>query len=186
MVRELKIARAPRQEGKTHPIAELHPGPAGQGLAAQGLAAQGLAAPGQAQSASSCEYRAVSKDGRIVCSKIVEGDNEVSPNVCRSCPFKLINCAHLCFSLCQTSSSPLVVRYNGRTEIWDDNPPELEFERAACTARVVPIYEPRSCSGCTMQQPLQSPAKEPKRRKQAAGLGKVVPFPSHEALAATG
>ena len=176
MVRELQIARPPRQKGKIRPIADVHPGPVGQGLAA----------PVQAQSASSCEYRAVSKDGRIVCSKIVEGDNEVSPNICRSCPFKLINCAHLCFSLCQTSSSPLVVRYNGRTEIWDDNPPELEFERAACTARVIPIYEPRSCSGCSMQLPLQPPAEEQKRRKQAAGLGKVVPFPSHEALAATG
>lgn len=171
MVSELQIARLARQGGEAPQVADLHPRPAAQY---------------QAQNASSCEYRAVSKDGRIVCSKIVEGDNEVSPNVCRACPFKAINCAHLCFSLCQTSSSPLVVRYNGRTEIWDDDPPELELERAACTARVIPVYGPRSCSGCTMQQPVQPSAAEPKRRKQAAVPGKVVPFPSHGALAATG
>jgi hypothetical protein len=134
---------------------------------------------------SPCEYRTVSKDGRVVCAKIVEGDNQVSPNVCRGCPFKAVNCAHLRFSLQQTSPSPLIVRYNGRTEIWDDDPPELRFEHAACAARITPIENPRSCIGCPLRQALQAPVK---RRGQhlRANPGKVVPFPQREAVAATG
>jgi hypothetical protein len=128
----------------------------------------------------------VAKDGRIICSRIVEGDNEVSPNVCRDCPFKTVNCSHLRFSLRKTSPSPLIVRYNGRTEIWDDGPCELSFERAACTARVMPVYEPRSCAGCTLHKALQAPVKRPSRRREAAAMGKVVAFPSHEPLAVAG
>jgi hypothetical protein len=135
---------------------------------------------------SPCEHRTVSKDGRIVCAKIVEGDNQVSPNVCRVCPFKAVNCAHLRFSLRQTSPSPLVVRYNGRTEIWDDGPAELRFEHAACSARVTPIEHPRSCVGCPLRQALQAPAEEQIRRRRTSGAGKVVPFPQREAVAATG
>ena len=138
------------------------------------------------QGLSSCEHRKVSKDGRIVCAQIVEGDNEVSPNVCRDCPFKEVNCSHLRFTLRQTLPSRLVVRYNGRTEVWDDDPPELHFERAACTAKVTPVYEPRSCEGCTLRQPQQTPVERPKRKRQVAGAGKVVSFPSREALVAAG
>jgi hypothetical protein len=138
------------------------------------------------QSTSSCQHRTVAKDGRIICSRVVEGDCEVSPNVCRDCPFRSVNCTHLRFSLRQTSPSPLVVRYNGRTEIWDDGPCELSFERAACTAKVMPVYEPRSCAGCTLHKPLQTPVKAPSRRRKAAAMGKVVAFPSHEPLAVAG
>jgi hypothetical protein len=140
----------------------------------------------RAQSLSSCEHRKVSKDGRIVCAQIVEGDNEVSPNVCRDCPFKAVNCSHLRFTLRQTLPNRLIVRYNGRTEIWDDDPPELHFERAACTAKVTPVYEPRSCAGCTLRQPVQAPVGRPKRKRRVAGAGKVVSFPSREALVAAG
>ena len=139
-----------------------------------------------AQSTSSCQHRAVAKDGRIVCSRVVEGDSEVSPNVCRDCPFKAVNCSHLRFSLRQSSPSPLTVRFNGRTEIWDDGPCELSFERAACTAKVMPVYEPRSCAGCTLHKPVQAPVKAPSRRRKAAAMGKVVAFPSHEPLVAAG
>ena len=142
--------------------------------------------PEPSHSASSCEHRKVSKDGRIICAQIVEGDNEVSPNVCRDCPFKAVDCGHLRFSLRQTEPSRLIVRYNGRTEIWDDDPPELRFERAACTAKVMPIYEPRSCAGCALRQPLQAPVERPERRRRVAGAGKAVPFPSREALVAAG
>jgi hypothetical protein len=134
---------------------------------------------------SSCQHRTVSKDGRIVCAKIVEGDNQVSPNVCRTCPFKAVNCTHLCFSLRQTSPSPLVVRYNGRTEIWDDGPPELGFEHAACAAKVTPIDHPRVCMGCPLRQAIQAPV-EGQVRRRASGNGKVVPFPLREAAAAAG
>ena len=146
-------------------------------------------APGPAkemQSPSSCQHRTVAKDGRIVCSRVVEGDNEVSPNLCRDCPFKAVSCSHLRFTLRQTSPSPLVVRYNGRTEIWDDGPRQLSFERAACAAKVIPVYDPRSCAGCTLHKPLQVPANAPSRRPAAAAMGKVVAFPSHEPLAAAG
>jgi hypothetical protein len=147
-----------------------------------------------------CEHRTVAKDGRIVCKKIVDGDNEVSPNVCRACPFKSVNCAHLRFSLSQSSPSPLIVRFNGRTEVWDDDPPELRFERAACSARVMPIEHPRSCAGCALRQALQASASAPalqepllalptepaRQARRTTGTGKVVPFPSREAVAAAG
>ncbi len=139
------------------------------------------------QGLSPCEHRTVSKDGRIVCSKIVEGDNEVSPNVCRTCPQKAVNCAHLRFSLRQISPSPLIVRFNGRTEIWDDDPPEIRFEQAACSARVIPIDTPKSCVGCALRQPLQSPAEAAMQRRQRMDhVGKVVPFPGREVAAAAG
>jgi hypothetical protein len=138
------------------------------------------------QGTSPCEHRTVSKDGRIVCSKIGNGDNQVSPNVCRACPFKAVNCAHLRFSLRQTCSTPLIVRYNGRTEIWNDDPPELGFATAACAAKVMPIEHPRSCVGCPLRQAIQPPAEEVSRRRTAVGMGKVVPFPQREPRAATG
>ncbi len=138
-------------------------------------------APRPAPNLSACEHRTVSKDGRIVCGKIVEGENEVSPNTCRACPFKAVNCGHLCFSLCQTTPSPLIVRFNGREEIWDDDPPELHFERAACSAKVVPIQHPRQCAGCTLRQPIQAPTKRPETRRN---VGKVVAFPQRKVAAA--
>jgi hypothetical protein len=171
MGRELKLTRGAYREGSI-PHGAILPGR---------TPSQELA-PGT----SSCEHRKVSKDGRVVCAQIVQGDNEVSPNVCRDCPFKAVNCGHLCFTLCQTEPSRLVVRHNGRTEVWDDDPPELHFERAACTAKVTPIYDPRSCAGCALRQPLQAPVERPKRRRKVAGAGKVVSFPSREALVAAG
>ena len=171
MVQELQLARRQVQE---------------QTISAEGAVlwcgspVQEMPGPG------SCPHRTVAKDGRIICSRIVEGDNEVSPNVCRDCPFKAVNCSHLRFTLRQISPSPLIVRCNGRTEIWDDGPSEIRFERAACAARVLPIHDPRSCAGCTLHKPLQAPAKAPSRRQAAAVMGKVVAFPSHEPLAAAG
>jgi hypothetical protein len=137
-------------------------------------------------SLSSCEHRTAAKDGRIICSKITEGDNEVSPNLCRECPYREVNCSHLRFSLNRTSPSPLIVRYNGRTEIWDDGPSELSFEHAACAAKVIPIYEPRSCVGCTQCKPVQAPARKPAQGRKPAAIGKVVAFPSHKPVAVPG
>lgn len=133
-----------------------------------------------------CEHRTVSKDGRIVCQKIVEGDPEVSPNVCRDCPFKAVDCIHLRFSLRLSSPSPLVVRVNGRTEVWDDGPRHLTFERAACAERVVPIHGPSACAECPLRQPLRDTAAEPPASRPAAAMGKVVSFPAREAVAAAG
>jgi len=137
--------------------------------------------------AATCEHRTVASDGRIVCVKIAEGDAEVSTNVCRDCPFKAVDCAHLRFSLRLTSPSPLVVRFNGRQEVWDDGPPELRFERAACAARVMPLRDTRACAECSLRQPVQA-ASEPSTRERAAGQvrGVVVPFPSREAVAVAG
>lgn len=135
---------------------------------------------------NACEYRAVSKDGRIVCQKIVEGDPEVSPNLCRDCPFKQINCAHLRFSLRLHSPSPLVVRFNGRTEVWDDGPPQLALQHAACSERVVPIHGPRACVSCPLRQPLHESATECEPKRPAVAGGKVVSFPAREAMAAAG
>jgi hypothetical protein len=173
MVRELQFARRQAQVEATAPDSVLP----WTGRPAKEMV-----------SGSSCQHRTVAKDGRIVCARVVEGENEVSPNVCRDCPFKAVNCSHLRFSLRRTSPSPLIVRYNGRTEIWDDGPSELCFERAACAAKVIPIYEPRSCAGCTLHKPIQVPVEAPNRSQMpvAATAGKVVAFPSHEPVAAAG
>jgi hypothetical protein len=169
MVRELQFARRREQDVPPEVGLPWQPGPS-------------MDTHGD----SACEHRTVAKDGRIMCSRIVEGESEVSPNVCRDCPFKAVNCRHLRFSLRQTSPTPLIVRYNGRTEVWDDGPRSLSFERAACAARVTPVYEPQSCAGCSLHTPIQAPAKAPLRRRQAASAGKVVAFPAHEPLAAAG
>ena len=169
MVRELQFARRQGQDIAPEAGLPWRPSPAKE-----------------TQGGGSCEHRTVAKDGRIVCSRIVEGDSEVSPNVCRDCPFKAVNCGHLRFSLRQTSPTPLVVRYNGRTEIWDDGPCSLSFERAACAAKVIPVYEPRSCAACTMRKPVQAPVEASAKRREVLSVGKVVAFPVHEPLAAAG
>ena len=164
---------------------------------------------------ASCEHRTVSKQGKIVCKKIMQGENEVSPDVCRTCPSKSVNCGHLRFSLEQTTPSPLIVRFNGRTEIWDDDPPELRFDQAACSEKVMPIYSPKQCMSCPLRKAIRTPgqgsavtapvttgaAPQPEsvpetlpiqshpRRRPAATRGKmgnVVPFPSRRVVAAAG
>jgi hypothetical protein len=135
---------------------------------------------------SGCQFRTVSKDGRIVCSKIAQGDNAVSPAVCRACPFSTVNCAHLRFSLQHTSPSPLVVRFNGRTEVWNDDPAQLLFYHAACAERVVPIHSPRACAACPLRVAAQAACEGGASRPAPARPGKVVPFPVREPLVATG
>lgn len=169
-MRELQLVRG---EGSTR-----GPGP-GDGT----CLADALPAPAHS---SACEHRAVSKDGRIICQKITEGDAEVSPNICRECPFKQINCAHLRFSLRLDRPSPLVVRFNGRTEIWDDGPPRLALERAACSERVIPIHGPRACASCPLRQSLGLQSATPRVLRPAVAAGKVVTFPAREVAAAVG
>jgi hypothetical protein len=115
-----------------------------------------------------CEHRAVSKDGRIVCRKVIQGENSVSPDLCRTCPFRAVNCSHLRFSLVHTSPSPLLVRFNGRTELWNDEPPEVRFRQAACSVRIVPIEHPNFCAGCSLHQPIHIPTKQPADWRPAA------------------
>ncbi len=132
-----------------------------------------------------CEYRSVAADGRITCAKIALGDNEVSPNLCRSCPAKTIACHHLRFSLQKSSPSAIVVRYaNGRTEVWNDEPPSISFLRAACAVKVAPITSPKECVACSLRLTTlpQPQAKEKAARRKPKG--KVVPFP--RPVAATG
>ena len=140
-----------------------------------------------------CTHRGVDGDGRIVCKKITEGDNEVSPNICRDCPAKQVSCDKLRFSLEKSSPSPIVVRYgNGHSEVWNDEPPRISFHRAACAAKIVPINDPRQCAACALRTagepvleeiPLPRVAR-PARRKVARG-GKVIPFPQRVAAAAS-
>lgn len=120
-----------------------------------------------------CEHRAVSEDGRIVCRKVVQGENAVSPDLCRACPFRAVNCCHLRFSLLQTSPSPLVVRFNGRTELWDDEPAEVRFQRAACSVQVLSIEHPSICAACSVHKPIHAPAERPKEWHQASSPGKT-------------
>jgi len=131
-----------------------------------------------------CEHRTVAEDGRIFCQKITAGDNEVTPNVCRNCPFLTINCGHLRFTLRQTAATSIVVRYgNGRTQVWDDEPPRVTFLRAACAARVMPVESPKQCAGCSLRtctvgQAAVRTAEPQERPATVSGRGKVVAFPA--------
>jgi len=160
---------------------------------------------GATAASGGCEHRSVAADGRIVCRKIAWGENNVSPSLCRSCPSQAVNCAHLRFSLRHSSPSSLLVRFSGRTEVWTDDRPALEFQQAACALQVMPLHSPRSCASCSLRQPVGAavtPARaagetEPAARPRPANgggtcpattPGKVVPFPDQERgpVAATG
>jgi hypothetical protein len=151
---------------------------------------------GASAPSSGCENRSVAPDGRIVCKKIAWGENKVSPSLCRACPSQSVNCAHLRFSLRHSSPSSLLVRFSGRTEVWTDDRPALEFQQAACALQAIPLSSPRSCASCSLRQPLGA-ADAPARaagetdlaaRPRSAAPGKVVPFPGQERepVAATG
>ena len=133
-----------------------------------------------------CEHRSVAADGRIVCAKITLGDNEVSPNLCRNCPAKTIACHHLRFSLQKSSPSAIVVRFvNGRTEVWNDEPPSVSFLRAACAAKVAPITSSKECVACSQRlTTLPQPQAREKVDRRKPGGGKVVSLP--QPVAATG
>ena len=134
-----------------------------------------------------CEHRTVSKDGRIVCAKIVEGENSVSREVCRGCPVRAVNCEHLRFSLRQAAGSPLVVRYNGRTEVWDEESAGVRFERAACAVQVKVVEHARLCAGCRLRCAVEAVSEGVvERQRLVVGGGKVVAFPGREVVAATG
>ena len=133
-----------------------------------------------------CAHRSVTRDGRITCRKIVEGDNEVSPNICRDCPGRQSGCDNLRFSLRKSSPSPIVVRYgNGHSEVWNDQPPEIAFLKAACIAKIAPINDPRQCAACALRSAGEPVLEEiPLPRKVARG-GEVIPFPQRVAAAAS-
>jgi hypothetical protein len=133
-----------------------------------------------------CKHRRVAADGRIVCAKITSGDNEVSPNLCRNCPAETIACHHLRFSLQKSSPSAIVVRYaNGRTEVWNDEPPSVSFLHAACAAKVAPISSPTECAACSLRlTTLPQPQAREKATRCKPGGGKGVPLP--QPVAATG
>lgn len=102
-----------------------------------------------------CPYRLVDSEGHILCHQIKRGDREVSPAICRACPIAQINCTHLRATLDHQTRIPLTVRWgNGKTEIWDDPAPPIALERAACSAKTIPILSPRECAGCALRQAL--------------------------------
>lgn len=125
-----------------------------------------------------CPHRSVTDDGRVFCRKIVWGDSEVSPNVCRACPARLCNCAHLRFSLQKKENSPIVVRYgNGRTEVWDDDPPQVGFLHAACTLKVAPIASAKDCAGCNLRRAILPLSEVATGERKRASRGKIIAFP---------
>jgi hypothetical protein len=133
-----------------------------------------------------CQYRSVARDGRVICTKIAEGDNEVSPNLCRDCPARQIGCDKLRFSLRKSSPTPIVVRYgNGHSEVWNDQPPKIAFLRAACAAKIAPISDPRQCAACALRTAGEPVLEEIRLPRKVAGGGKVIPFPQRVAVAAS-
>ncbi len=148
-----------------------------------------------------CEHRCVDREGRITCQKIVGGDSEVSPNLCRTCPARQIGCEKLRFSLEKSAPSPIVVRYgNGHTEVWNNEPAKITFLRAACATKVAPISDPRQCAACALRTvgepileeiPLPHVVRQALRQAQegphqdVATGGKVISFPQRVAAAAS-
>lgn len=127
---------------------------------------------------TTCKYRSVDKEGRIICRKLGAKENEVSLALCRECPWKRIECDHLRFSLYKTVPAPIVVRYaTGRTEVWNNEPPALHFRRAACALKVSPIHSPQQCAACTLR--TCGNAGETER----VAAGRVVTFPQPAAAA---
>lgn len=101
-----------------------------------------------------CQFRQVDNHGRILCGLIKGGDREVSVNLCRACPVPQINCQHLRATLTKNAPTPLTVRYaTGRVEVWDNEPPAVEFRHAACAEKTMPIHSPRDCAGCPIRLP---------------------------------
>lgn len=98
-----------------------------------------------------CSFARVADDGRILCTKIAQGDNEVSPTLCRICPARQCSCDHLRFSLVKISPSPIIFRCNGHTEVWNDDPPRVDFLRAVCTIQIAPISSPQECLTCELR-----------------------------------
>ena len=130
-----------------------------------------------------CQFRQVREDGRMVCSKITEGDPEVDLGICRTCPVMVINCTHLRFTLRKVGHQPILVRYgNGRSEVWDDDPLRVEFVQGACAEKVMPIRSPKQCVGCGLRCPAR-PLAAPQPRIAAsepavvAQPDNVIPFP---------
>jgi ABC-type Fe3+-hydroxamate transport system substrate-binding protein len=135
------------------------------------------------KNAPGCPYRSVGQDGRIVCKAISVGDNEVSPNLCRECPARMIGCDQLRFSLQKVASQPITVRYvTGRMEVLDDQPPRIAFLRAACAQKIAPVNSPAECAHCLYRcdsaaVPVVASATV------TSGQGKVIPFPRRVAAA---
>lgn len=138
----------------------------------------------------SCRFRNVTEDGRVVCQKIVQGDNEVSAGMCQRCPAMACGCSDLRFTLRKNSSSPILVRWgNGRTEVWNNEPSQVAFVRAACAARIVPIVSPQDCAGCRIctdsaSRPMATVDRGGHQRRQLANGEKIIAF--REAAAAVG
>jgi len=116
-----------------------------------------------------CEHRQVTGDGRVICRKIGTGDAEVSAELCASCPAAVIGCAHLRFTLRKHAPVPIVVRYaGGRTEVWDDVPPTMRLDRAACVLRREPISCPADCAGCGLRMAVPIVTVVQERRQRVA------------------
>jgi hypothetical protein len=139
-----------------------------------------------------CSLRHAEEDGRVVCKKIVQGDNEVGPNICRACPVMAINCTHLRFTLQKITSTAILVRYgNGRSEVWAADPPRVALARGACAAKVMPIDGPKACAGCTLHHALIQPTSDqaglplvnPVPVGASAGAGRLLTFPARRAAA---
>jgi len=129
-----------------------------------------------------CRYRSVANDGRVTCRKIVQGDNEVSPSICNTCPARACGCENLRFSLRKRTPSPIVVRYgNGRVEVWDDGPPTVSFVRAACAIKMMPITSPELCAHCSLRTSI---LPQPAIVAQPGGESEAIAFPMP--VAATG
>ena len=138
-----------------------------------------------------CPYRLVDGEGHILCNQIKSGDREVSPAICRACPIAQIDCRYLKATLDQQTRVPITVRWcNGKTQVWDDPTPPLAMQRAACSAKTIPILSPRDCAGCAIRQALVMPEAIPvmptivQRKPAAVARRTLQPIPVPQATPA--
>lgn len=118
-----------------------------------------------------CLNRAVSKDGRVICSRITRGDSTVTSAHCRECPARACRCSHLRFTLHKVESCPITVRYStGRVEVWNDHAPAVRFVHAGCAERGTEIHGPEQCASCLLRLHTVRPVIR-------SGRARVLQFP---------
>ena len=89
------------------------------------------------------------------CAKLPGPDRAVTPAICAACPFTVIGCAWLRFSLTKTGEA-------------------VTFSDAACAERVIPIHSPADCHGCQQRVAIRLEDVQPVLQRQA---GKLLVFP---------
>jgi hypothetical protein len=132
-----------------------------------------------------CQFRQVTNDGLLVCSKITGPNREVTAEICQACPVAAIDCQHLRVSLTKEESGSIIVRYgNGRSEVLEGEPSGVRMQKAACAALAVQVSGPQMCVGCALHAPASTAGRQAIGRR-VADAGKILTMPAPQGKCAT-